>query len=218
MSSSLITPILQDKKSYCLMCFNEIKIDNLHALLHPDINICEHCLSLLSPIRKSEKIDGISGEYLFTYSDYMKEKIYTLKGCGDIELAKAFLNYFKDELIRKYRGYILVPAPSSEIDNQERGFNHVIEIFKVLNLPILPIIKKKTNYKQSDLSKEDRNKVINKLDITNLEKIHNKKVLFVDDISTTGSTLKACLSLIKRGQPKRLHFLIVAKVQNYEKR
>ena len=131
MPSSLITPILQDKKSYCLMCFNEIKIDNLHALLHPDINICDKCLSLLSPIRKTEKINGIKGEYLFTYSEYMKEKIYTLKGCGDIELAKSFLNYFKDELISKYRGYILVPAPSSESDNKERGFNHVEEIFKV---------------------------------------------------------------------------------------
>ncbi len=200
------------------MCFNEIKIDNLHALLHPDINICDRCLTLLSPIRKSEKINGVSGEYLFTYSDYMKEKIYTLKGCGDIELAKAFLNYFKDELISKYRGYILVPAPSDERDNQERGFNHAIEIFKTLNLPILPIIKKKINYKQSDLNKEERNKVINRLEISNLEKIHNKKVLFVDDISTTGATLKASLSLIKKGQPKRLHFLIVAKVANYEKR
>ena len=131
---------------------------------------------------------------------------------------KDFLNYFKDELISKYRGYILVPAPSSELDNKERGFNHVIEIFKVLNLDILPIIKKKTNYKQSDLNKDERSKVIDKLEISNLEKIHNKKVLFVDDISTTGSTLKACLTLIKRGAPKRLHFLIVAKVKNNEKR
>lgn len=218
MPSNLITPILQDKKSYCLMCFNEIKIDNLHALLHPDINICDKCLTLLSPIRKEEKINGIKGEYLFTYSDYMKEKIYTLKGCGDIELAKSFLSYFKDELISRYRGYILVPAPSNELDDKERGFNHVIEIFKVLNLNILPIIKKKTNYKQSDLNKDERNKVINKLEITNLEKIHNKKVLFVDDISTTGSTLKACLSLLKKAQPKKLHFLIVAKVKNNEKR
>lgn len=218
MPSSLITPILQDKKSYCLMCFNEIKVDNLHALLHPDINICDKCLTLLSPIRKEEKINGVKGEYLFTYSDYMKEKIYTLKGCGDIELAKSFLSYFKDELISRYRGYILVPAPSSEFDDKERGFNHAIEIFKVLKLNILPIIKKKTNYKQSDLNKEERNQVINKLEITNLEKIHNKKVLFVDDISTTGSTLKACLSLLKKGQPKRLHFLIVAKVKNNEKR
>ena len=213
MPSSLITPILQDKKSYCLMCFNEIKIDNLHSLLHPDINICDHCLSLLSPIRKTEKIDGVKGEYLFTYSDYMKEKIYTLKGCGDIELAKAFLNYFKDELKSKYRDYILVPAPSSETDDTKRGFNHVSEIFKVLNLNVLSLIKKKTNYKQSDLNKEERNKVINKLEITNVEKIHNKKVLFVDDISTTGSTLKACLTLLKRGRPKRLHFLIIAKVE-----
>ncbi len=148
----------------------------------------------------------------------MKEKIYTLKGCGDIELAKAFLNSFKDELISHYRNYLLIPAPSDDQDDQERGFNHVIEIFKVLNLKILPIIKKKTNYKQSDLSKEERMKVINKLEITNLEKIHNKKILFVDDISTTGATLKACLTLIKRGQPKRLHFLIVAKVKNQEER
>ncbi|MCQ2792740.1 MAG: hypothetical protein MJ208_04395 [Bacilli bacterium] len=212
MPSSLITPILRDKKKYCLICFNEMKINNFHTLFHKDINICEKCFSLLGPIRKSVKVDGVKGEYLFTYSDLMKEKIYTLKGCGDIELAKAFLNYFKDELISRYRGYLIIPAPSETSSDQERGFNHVMEIFRVLNLSFLPLIKKKVNYKQSDLSKEERAQVINKLSISNLEKIHAKKILFVDDISTSGATLKACLSLIKKGQPKKLHFVIVAKV------
>ncbi len=217
MKSSLITPIFREEKKYCLICFNEIKNDNLHTLIHKDINICNQCLSLLSPIRRNEKINGVVGEYLFTYSDLMKEKIYALKGCGDIELARSFLSYFKNELIFKYQGYIIIPSPSVDIDDEKRGFNHVIEIFKVLNLPFLSLLKKKVNYKQSDLNKEEREKVINKLEIVNGEKIHNKKILFVDDISTTGSTLKACLTLIKKYHPKRLHFLILAKVENSAK-
>lgn len=198
---------------FCKACFAPLKLDSLHALIHPDLCLCSRCLKALMPTFKEDKVNGIKGVYLFDYNNTVKEKIYTLKGCADIELAPIFLTYYQAYFKMKYRGYVIVPSPSSESDNRKRSFNHVEEIFKILKLPVLNIIHKKYEFKQSDLSKEERALIKDKLIITDLKKIYHRKVLFVDDISTTGSTLKTCLSLIKKGQPRKLHFLVVAKVK-----
>ena len=37
-----------------------------------------------------------------------------------------------------------------------------------------------------------------------------KKVLLVDDVLTTGSTMKACINLLKNNQVKKLNFLAMS--------
>jgi len=216
MPLNLITHFLQNDKRYCKVCFSEIKINNFHSLLDKNISICDKCLEELSPFKAQETINGVKGYYLFKYNDVIREKIFTLKGCGDIELSSIFLSYFIYELKIKFKGYYIIPSPSDITSDSKRGFNHVQEIYKSLKLPILPILYKNKEFKQSDRSKASRSLVKYDLDIKNIEKIKNKKILFVDDISTTGETLKASLDLIKKGKPKKLNFLIIAKVQNNE--
>ncbi|MCQ2753262.1 MAG: hypothetical protein MJ206_03315 [Bacilli bacterium] len=198
---------------FCKACFAPIKINSLHALLDPSLCLCDRCLKTLAPKIITAKVDGVKGMYLFPYNEAIKEKIYTLKGCGDIELANIFLTYYRHDLKNRFRGYIIVRAPSSIEADQTREFNHVEEIFKSLGLPILNLIKKRIAFKQSDLNRAEREQVGEKLMVEDIEKIYHKKVLFVDDISTSGSTLKACLALIKKGQPRRIRFLVVAKVE-----
>ncbi len=218
MPLNLITHFLQNQKQYCKVCFEEIKINNFHSLLDKNISICDKCLYELSPHFQEEKINGVKGYYLYTYNDAIREKIFTLKGCGDIELSSIFLSYFTLELKSKFHGYSLIPSPSDLSSDKLRGFNHVMEIFKSLKLPILPLIYKNKEFKQSDRNKASRGLVKYDLDIKEIDKIHNKKILFVDDISTTGETLKASLELIKKGKPKKLNFLIIAKVKNHEEK
>ena len=38
----------------------------------------------------------------------------------------------------------------------------------------------------------------------------NKKILLVDDVLTTGSTMKACINLLKNNQVKKLNFLAMS--------
>ena len=40
--------------------------------------------------------------------------------------------------------------------------------------------------------------------------IKNKKILLVDDVLTTGSTMKACINLLKNNQVKKLNFLAMS--------
>ena len=44
------------------------------------------------------------------------------------------------------------------------------------------------------------------------KKITNKPVLLVDDVCTTGSTLKACIRLLKQHGVKKIQVLVMSKV------
>lgn len=201
-----------DKKRYCKCCFKEIKVTNLHTLLFRDICLCDKCLDELAPKLIKKKINGVSGTFMYFYNDAVKEKIYLLKGCGDIEMNEIFLNYFLLELRLKYRGYVIVTAPSSASSDSMRGFNHVKMIAQNLHLPIADVLVKTEDYKQANLSQKERYKTSQKIVIKNTSLIHHKKVLFIDDVYTTGTTLQTCLKLIKTAKIKKLKFLIIAMV------
>ena len=209
MPSIKTTPTLQ-----CKVCFKHFIPSNLHELFFKHICICQKCLEEYSPKIRPLKIDKVRGLYLYTYNDKIREKIYTFKGCGDIELSSTFLSYYKAWLKTKFKGYKIAPVPSDENSDKIRGFNHVQEIFKMLDLPIINCLYKKRNYKQADLTKEVRMKVSENLGIKNLESLKGKKILLVDDVCTTGSTLKACIQLIKKAHPRKINFLVIAKVMN----
>jgi len=113
--------------------------------------------------------------------------------------------------------YLIVPIPSDKIADERREFNHVIEMFKCLNLPILKIIEKIDSYKQSDQLKEDRNNIIKHLKLSHIEKIRNKRILLVDDVFTTGNTISAATRLLEEGSPKDIKILVMAKVSSFQK-
>ena len=117
-----------------------------------------------------------------------------------------------------YNGYVVVPIPSSEVDDQIRGFNHVDEVFKNLKLPMVYALKKCTRKKQSSLNKKNRLNIENKIVLENESELRNKKVLIVDDIFTTGATMRKAITLIKQANPKTIKVLVIAKTIELDKR
>ena len=110
----------------------------------------------------------------------------------------------------KYFGYYIVCIPSSLEDDKKRGFNHVEEIFKLLNLNHINVLRKKFAFKQSDLPKKEREKIIDKLEVIDGFKIKDKKILLVDDVLTTGSSIKSAIRLITKYHPKDIKVLVLA--------
>lgn len=153
----------------------------------------------------------------YEYNEEIKSMIYDLKGCGDIELAPLFLYEQAEYLRNRFRGYTIIPIPSYREKDKTRGFNHVKEIFKCINSNYLDTIEKIDDYKQSDHNAEERREIGSHLRWIggNLE---NKKVLLVDDIITTGSTMEACADLCMRNGAKKVFLLSLVKVEEHSKK
>ncbi|MCF0107592.1 MAG: ComF family protein [Bacilli bacterium] len=134
-----------------------------------------------------------------------------MKGCFDIELSKIFLERYYSELKIKYMGYYVVPVPSYIEDDEKRGFNHVIELFKPLNLNMLLVLKKTSHFKQAEHSGNSRANIEQFIELINSIELRNKNLLLVDDVFTTGSTIKACIKLLKQLKPRRIKVLVMSK-------
>lgn len=200
----------------CKICFKPIQITSIATFLFKNLTVCEPCFDMFRPIYESFIFEGVSAYAAYHYDDFIKEKLYLLKGCHDYELKDIFFDRQQHLLRFKYAGYTIVPIPSWAPDDEARGFNHVEAIFSHLKLPMLKILFKTRKHKQSDLSYSKRLEVKNLFVIADVD-ISKKNILLVDDVMTSGSSLRACLSLIKSKRPQKIKILLLSKTKPPDK-
>ena len=74
------------------------------------------------------------------------------------------------------------------------------------------LIKTKNIIEQSKLNKEDRlQNIYGVYELTNRQLIENKKILLIDDIYTTGSTVNECSRILRKANPEKIGVLVLAK-------
>ena len=198
---------------YCKICFKEIRIDNFARLFDGDICICGKCQADFEPRFINFKVNGYKGLALYEYSAYIKNQVYLFKGCFDYELKDTFINLYFKELKVRYSGYKIIPIPSYKDDDDKRGFNHVVEVFKTMGLEMFPIIEKTAHFKQAEHKAKKRNEISKYLVLKDRIDLRKTKVLLVDDIYTTGSTMKAAINLVEKLDPKDIKVLVLAKTR-----
>ena len=203
----------------CKICLNELtvdELDNLFSYIHPSLDICSTCLSSLKIVFKTFSFLGVEATYIYEYDDKIRNLLFLFKGRGDYALKDIFIEPVKRELKEKFKGYVIVPIPSSKNHEKERGFSHVKEMFELLGLPYLEILEKREEIKQSSLSRKKRWE--NRTNIVyNGHRIkENLKILLVDDVMTTGATLTASIQIVKKFKPKIIKILLMSK--NVKKR
>ena len=206
------------KTNICKICFEPIEDSSIHSLIFQEPTICNKCFRKMNPVFNKFEVCGVKAMNIFNYDEIVKEKLYQLKGCFDIELGTVFLEYFQPYLKLKYLGYQIIPAPSYYEHDQIRGFNHVEVIFSSLKMKMLKCIEKITDVIQSDLSAKERENIKKNLIIKNGEQITGKKILIVDDVFTTGSTIKAMINLVKKYHPKKIKILLLSKTLSLSER
>ena len=182
-------------------------------LFDGDICICPKCQNEFEPKFTSFNVNGYKATAIFEYTPYVKELIYKYKGCFDYELKDVFLNLYYKEIRMRYSTYKIIPIPSYAEDDKVRGFNHVVEMFKKLGLEPLPIIEKTAHFKQAENKAKKRSEINKYLVIKKLIDLSNIKVLIVDDIYTTGSTMRAAINLVEKLNPKQIRVLVFAKTR-----
>ena len=201
----------------CKICFKPIEQNSFHYLFSRHPTICHDCLLKFGPVLKTFFIEDVECFHLYFYNEKVQELLYQFKGCKDYELRTVFLEYYLSYLNYKFNGYNMIPAPSSQKSDKDRGFNHVEEIFKNLHLKMLKCIHKTKQVKQADLTTKEREKIGEYLVIDDVDLSH-KKVLLVDDVYTTGSTIKAMIKLVRNKGAKRIKVLLMSKTIDLEKR
>lgn len=198
------TLILPERKPLCSTCEESlIIIKGSRCLIcsrPSERNKCKDCLWW----EHLPERDTIQFNYsVYHYNNFMKEIISRWKYRGDGALGYIFQNVFAANFgkIRSSlpKNIVAVPIPLSEPRQLERGFNQAAMLAKFLPVRSMEILERSTSEKQS---KKTRNERIQSVNPFIVEKAINKPVILVDDIYTTGTTLRhAGKVLLEQGCP-----------------
>lgn len=134
---------------------------------------------------------------IYLYNDFLKEIISQFKFRGDYILAKVFAQKLKAS-IRTLRTDYLVPIPLSTERQFERGFNQAEAFLREAGLHSTHLLQRIHGEKQSKKSREDRIHLPQIFQLTDSFVISGKRILLIDDIYTTGSTLRHAAKLLKK--------------------
>lgn len=198
------------KKPVCKICFEEF-IPQSFQNFYDNPEICPACRKKIQRIYHFYKIEGVQVNALFLYENPLGEWLFQYKESMDIELKNIFLKDLNTILSFMYIGYYLVLMPSSKDNLKRRGFNHLLEIFNNLNIKMIEdLLIKKDNVDQKKLNKKEREKHKDFIGANDLLRISGKKILLVDDVISTGNSIKQSLKVLKEGNPKKIKILIIA--------
>lgn len=195
----------------CKICFKDINEQNYLDFIKKH-EICKDCRKELKEKWIKFEIENCKGYAIYEYGEKMQSLLYQFKGCYDYELKGVFLDKYKTILNILYSNYIVIGIPSNIEDDETRDFNHVKEIFSFLKLKRVDALYKSYTYKQSDRSKEDRKEIEKCMKVNKDIDIKGKKILLVDDVVTTGNSLRAAIKLLKPLKPKIIKILTICKV------
>ncbi len=158
---------------------------------------------------------------IFTYQNLIRDLILEYKFCFKPYLYHTFTNFLikNKKVFQKIKSYdIIIPVPISMKRKFERGFNQSNLIAKGIakstgiELVTNCIRKTKNTTTQSTLNGEERRKnVQNVYKLENAQILKNKKILVIDDVITTGSTLNSCCKVIREAEPAKIGVLVLAK-------
>ncbi|WMX55465.1 ComF family protein [Peribacillus sp. R9-11] len=133
---------------------------------------------------------------LFHYNEFLKDMIAKYKYRGDYALAEAFVPFLKDKL--KDMDFDLVTfIPLSNERLMERGFNQAQALTDLLGLNTVELLTRLHTEKQSKKSREERISLPQVFQVTKPDLLKQKSILIVDDIYTTGSTLRHAAKALK---------------------
>lgn len=205
------------KKGFCLICYKSLNNSNsLKSILSFNNIICTSCQKQFKVLNLITTINGIETWFIYEYDAFLKKLIYQYKGCYDIVLKDVFFNQYKKEIKNKYKNYVIVYPPSSKNDDNKRGYKHIEMMIECLHMKHLNLFYKKGDYKQSSHYYKDRQQVENIIDIIDKNFNFKQKFLIIDDIYTSGSTLKTIINLLVKYKVKKenIKAVILAKTAN----
>jgi len=191
-------------------------------------DLCFNCLETFTPAERE------TAKWIFPLYDYrnplIKKTIWLLKYKGKKRIAVIFAEVLYERILEElsdltplenFRQPILIPIPLSNKRKRERSYNQtelickeIIKLDKKNNLILEKNILIKPKETEHQARIESRNKrlknIIGSFEIKNLEKIKNKNVILIDDVTTTGATLFEAKKILKQAGAKKIIAFTIA--------
>lgn len=153
--------------------------------------ICDDCLYW-----ESEGIDVLNTS-IFYYNAYAKQVIESIKRHGNLRALESFRMEVKKIGQRKYRGYQwIVPVPLHPKRLEDRGFNQAYRIAQMFPQCTMDCLTKTHHFTQSKRTKEERRQEGNDFKLKEGVDVTGQKIVVIDDIYTTGSTIHHIAKLL----------------------
>ena len=150
-----------------------------------------------------------SNHSLFSYNDFLKEIIAKYKYRGDYAIAGAFTSYVK-QYLAETEFDCLVPIPLSAEREMERGFNQAKGLADMAGYSCQEFLMRTHSEKQSKKSRHERIHTTQVFQVCS-EEVQGKHILLVDDIYTTGSTLRHAAKVLKLAGAEEVKSLTLAR-------
>lgn len=191
------------KRYVCVECMNQFaRID--------ETRICTSCgrqmdkSGICIDCQKWHQLGNhFVNESIFQYNDAMRDFMHRYKFVGDYQLRMIF----QKEIRKKIRkDLLIVPIPVSTETKINRGFNQVIGLLGDIEYVDALMVKEKRKVRQSELNRQQRihNKQVFTINPKHVSEIIDQKILLVDDIYTTGTTIRHAANVLRANGAKQV--------------
>lgn len=202
-----------NEQKLCSQCRDSfIKLNGLLCVKCSAESQTKICLDCLEWSNKYGGNDVLTKNYsVFKYNEFSQEFLATWKYQGDFVLIEGITElltmYIKNNFNLVDSPYTIIPIPLSKERLAERAFNQAALIAKLFGNIDESTLSKRNSKKQSKKTKQER---INSINTFKVNKNINGKVLLIDDIYTTGSTIRhAATLLLERGASEVKSFTFI---------
>ena len=181
----------------CVLCEREFYTIKELFDNYEDV-VCGKCCKKFETMIKKTVVNGVNVYYLFEYSEEMMSALVSFKGLGNKAIKDAMiLPRIRKQLKRKFKNATFIYMPSTESDDEERGFRHVEELFHDISKEGIYPLTKTQKRKQALCTYAERKGIIQYMKLKDDYKVDgNKRIVLVDDVLTSGATIFSAAKLL----------------------
>lgn len=197
------------RQSTCLVCFGDLTRGlTLEDVFKRNDCLCGACRKQLIELWTTVTVLDMRVTSIYLYTPFFENLIFQFKDAKDLPLAPLFLTPYTFALRWRLKHHVVVTVPSSPKRTAARGFVPVVSLFNAIGVNVLQPFEK-DEVKQSQRSSKTRSHIKRHIRLIDKDAITGKHVILVDDVCTTGQSLKACYALLKP-HVKTLSCLVIA--------